>query len=403
MKLFLSFTLFFTILLVPSALCVGVSPPELKYTFVPNMSGEATFYFRNNLERDITIVPSLSGELKEYARYYDDTPIRLAPDERGTVTVKFRLPESIGEPGWHSLGIVATESEGTGGNVGARGEVTVFIRFFVQYPGKYLKATLDASDAKLNEDVKLKVTLSNLGKEDIDSASAKIEIYSEGKKIDQVFTDSTSVKVGETKNLETKWSSIGQKKGTYFAKAIINYDNKSTEANDTFKIGTFHLRIINFTNKAESNKINDFEMFVENEWNENVENIFADVNILSGNALLRTFSLAEARIKPWEIKKIKGYFDAKGIKPGIYDLNIKMTYGSYGKTETTIENGTIEIIEKKEISIEEEKSSKITFFSKQKIMNTTNVLIALIILLVIVNIILLVKKKRKDEEEKEEN
>src|SRR3989338_13414 len=113
------------LLIIPLVHSVGVSPAEARYIFEPNMSGEASFNFRNNLERNITIIPSLKGELKDYAHYADPSPIKLTPGKSGQVTVSFQLPESIGAPGWHSIDVVASELEGTGGSVGARGEVVV--------------------------------------------------------------------------------------------------------------------------------------------------------------------------------------------------------------------------------------------------------------------------------------
>ncbi|MBW3022811.1 hypothetical protein KY308_01795 [Candidatus Woesearchaeota archaeon] len=394
--------IFLILLIIPIAHSVGVSPAEAKYIFTPNMNGEVGFTFRNNLDRNITIMPLLRGELKDYAHYVDASPLKLAVGTSGSVKVVYNLPESIGEPGWHSIGVVAAEVEGTGGTVGARGEVVVFIKFFVQYPGKYLSAILDAQDAKKDEDVNLYVYLSNLGTEDVSAANATIEIYDSGGKIGQVYTNTLPVKVQENAKLEAKWSSAGHSSGVYDAKAIVKYDEKTVESNDSFRIGTFHVSIINFSDKAVSKKINPFDITVRSEWNDDIENIFANVYVLDKGSKISTFSVASPVLKAWETKKINGYFDAQDIAPGTYNVEIEMSYSSKGsdKSESTKAKGTIEVLEGGEIIAEEPKAPSQPPAAKASFLTTTNLLIILIVILVLFNLIMLVKRRRKNEGEK---
>jgi hypothetical protein len=385
------------LLAIPFVCSVGVSPPTYESVFKPGMEGEIQFYFRNNLDKAETLLASLEGDLAEYARITSASEALLNPEERMFVTISFKLPDSIGEPGWHAFNVVATESEGSGGTVGARGQVVVPVKFFVQYPGKRLNLRLDASDAGVGEDVKFKLHISNVGTEPVENAQATIDILDDGEKKGTVATDKISVGVMESKIVEASWNSGSIAQGVYLANAVLNYEGGPAYANDTFRIGTFDIDVINFTKKVGKGLVNKFVIEIESKWSQNIENIFATVDV-AGRGI--SFSAATQQLRPWERKNMSGVLDATSLEIGTYPIQINISFSSGGMTKTKIVNGSIEVVEGKyvEEKVTEEKPNAGKNNSSLGYLTTTNILIIIVVLLIIINIIILIRKKKKNEE-----
>ncbi len=395
---------FLMILLIPLAISVGVAPPSAQYIFEPGMEGEVQFYFRNNLKEPATLIASLSGELAEYAEIISEKEMYLNHNERGFVEIRFDLPESIGEPGWHSFNVIATEAEGTGGTVGARGQIVVPVKFFVQYPGKKLDLRLNAKDAGEGEEVKIELYISNIGTEKVSNAQANVGIYKEDEKIGEVSSETFAVDVLENKKIELRWDSEGASSGVYLARGTLDYEGDTALANDTFKLGLFDIEVLEHTQKVGEGIINRFLLVLESKWNREIENIFSEITVLDNRSAMTTFSIAEKALGPWEQKTLSGFLDAKDLAKGIYDLDIRLRFSSGGETREKTVKGQIEVVEEDKVeeiteALVEKPAGKIEKDIKGlgAYLTTTNILVALVIILIIVNIIILVKKKKKNE------
>lgn len=394
---------------IPAVISVGVSPPSQKYIFEPGMEGEANFYFRNNLEAPATLIASLGGELEEYAEITSDEQIYLEPQERGFVEISFDLPENIGEPGWHSFNVLATEAKGTGGTVGARGQIVVPVKFFVQYPGEKLELKLDAKDAGEGESVTFNLHISNVGTQKVSDAQAKIDIYKEQDKVGEVKSEKFAVDVLKSTKLEVSWDAENASSGVYSAKGIIDYNSGNATANDTFKIGNFDIKVLNFTRKVGEKVINRFLLKLENEWNREINNLFADISVIKNESVATKFSIAKEIIEPWEIKTLSGFLDAENLEKGVYDLRIKLKFSSGDDTMRKTVNGKLEVVGKEEAEeikreyIEQSGETEGPAAGKIKgigdYLTTTNLLVGLVLALIIVNIIILLKRRKNGKKE----
>jgi len=384
--------------IVPAVIAVGVSPPSVEYIFQPGMSDDLHFYFRNNQDRDTTLLANISGELADYAKITSADATVIRPQEKMYVDLHFALPDSIGDPGWHSFSLVATELEATGGTVGARGQVVVPVRFFVQYPGKKLDIKMDAQDAGMGEDVKFKLSITNLGTEAVSNAKATVEIYKGTDKIGEVSTDEFPVDVLGKLTKDLAWNSGSNPQGVYAAKATLIYDGGPAFANATFKIGTLDLDVRNYTRVVGKGIINKFLIELESRWNRNIDNIFADVNVSKGGNTLTSFSSAMQTLGPWAIKNMTGFLDATGLSEGTYDIQIRLNFSSEGIERSKIVDGQIQVVGGEKIAPEmKANETKKGGFALSKYLTTINLLILIVIVLVIINIIILIRKKKKNE------
>ncbi len=381
------------LLVLPIAYSIGVSPAETKLNFKPNLETQLTYNLRSNMANAMDVELRLSGDLAEYATLSSDT-IFIKPGESGQATVSLKLPEKIEKPGEHTIMFIATESTGTGGPEGARGEVLSPITIFVQYPGKYAEASLNAKDAKLGKDAEFIVTVRNLGTLKINGAKAVIDIYSGNEKVGSVTTDEKPVDLFGSATLNAKWNTKGQKQGNYRAVATVQYDEKTTTAEHRFMIGILNVKIINYTKEVYEKQVNEFKVGVQSEWNDPVENLFADVKVLDNSKELMTFSASEKRLNPWEIKNLAGYFNTANIQAGSYDISIALTFNEIGSDEKhySYKNGTIDVLTGGEVAMTAKGGGM------GRYLTTTNILILILILLVIINLIWFWKRKKNEEE-----
>jgi len=398
-KILLFLLLLLIVPLVPSVVAVGVSPPLAEYIFKPNISDSLHFYFRNNQDRDITLLANLSGELAHYAKITSRDSGLVKPNEKMYVDIDFSLPESIGESGWHSFNVVATELEATGGTVGARGQVVVPIRFFVQYPGKKLSLKLEANDAGVGEDVNFKIFVSNLGTEPVEKAKVTVEIFKGSEKVGEVSSEEFAVGVLENVKKELFWNSGTNSPGVYNAKATLSYEAGNEYANDSFRIGTFDIEVKNYTKEVGKGIVNKFFIELESKWNRNIENIFANVDVLKDGKTMTSFSAAMPTLAPWERKNISSFLDASNLNEGTYELEIRLNFSSEGMTNSKTVKGQIEVVAaKKETAVEEKIEKKEEGFAISKYLTTVNLLIIIIIVLVVINIIILIRKRKNEKE-----
>lgn len=393
------FLLLIFLMAVPTVMSVGISPPSIEYVFQPKMSADIQFGFRNNLDREMTLIASVDGELAKYATITSEKETKLGPDGRVIVSASFSLPESIGEPGWHSFGVVATESTGSSGTVGARGQVVAPVKFFVQYPGKRLNVKLNAQDASLGGSSKLILTISNVGTENITNAKATVEIFKGTEKIGEVSKENISVSLMKTVNEELVWNAGNNEPGVYLANATLDYDAaENAYANDTFKIGTFDIGVNDYTKEVGKGAINKFFITLESRWNIQIDNVFADVKVFKGSQLVTTFSAATPILQPWEVKNITGFLDASSLENGPYGIRIDLRFSSEGKTSEKSVEGSINVVEKEveEVKLPEEKpkeTPKETAGYMQYV-TSTNILIIVVVILIIINMLIFLKRKR---------
>jgi hypothetical protein len=138
-----------------------------------------------------------------------------------------------------------------------------------------------------------------------------------------------------------------------------------------------NIKIINYTRTFFKDKINKFNIEIKSLWNSKIDDIFAEVEVLSNAKEVSSFRTVSVSLEPWEKKTISTFWDMQGLDEGTYDVEINLFY----QGQTTELKDAIEIVTKKE---------ELAGF-----LTVTNLLIAAVLLLIIINIIILVRKSKK--------
>jgi len=397
----LSKSIFFVLVLIfifaftKTVFAVGLrASPNRIIDFEPGI--EKTFYFEVTASRyDVNV--SIYGYLSEYATISKKLIKSKDTDRTFTVTVKLPEKDEGLKPGHHKIGVSAKEILGTaesGGNVGTSSNVINYILINILNEGKYVDVKLSAPNVNLNEPVNFAVNVKSFGKEDINSIKAAIDVYGpDNEKLATVYTDEKPLKSNAEETLHAQLNTKGYPSGTYMAIAKLNYDGKTKQANNTFKIGKLNVEINDYTKEFEKSKINKFNIEIESDWGNKIENVYGEIKI--NNEIIKTPSI---ELAPWEKKIITSYWDTSNVEIGKYGAKITIYY----EDKTTVETGSVNVVEKrdtdaditnKKSALEKPGTITISF-------NTTTILTLIIILLIIIDIIWITKKGKSEKKQK---
>ncbi len=345
------FPLLFLILL-PSALGIGLSPARIEIPYQPGANLTYDFMVLNNLKTPLLVELYTTGELSKQIVIHGPLKFELDPGMVRKLSFSIFMPEGL-EPGLHKSGIGAIEgipeTEGGGTQLAARAAVVMQVWVRVPYPGKYIEISLHAEDVELGEETPLRITIKNLGSEDI-LAEDEINIFENEEKLATVSAGKAQVKARETAELKASWKA--DHAGTYRAEALVKYDGSEATASATFRVGTLDLEIINLSRERVSpGEIAKFKLKLKSLWNQPIQAIHADLEIVKEDKTLKSASSAPFDLGVWEEKEIPIFLETAGLEEGNYDARVKVYFENRTK-ERFFEN-RLEIVKYKppEISL----------------------------------------------------
>lgn len=300
---------------------IGITPTGSKFFFEPGL--EKTFkYTVSSIDSEYGVDIYVNGDLANYTElsnnHFSGT---------GEFEVKIKLPAKIDVPGNHRLLIGAIESSREGSGIGGLAAIQIPIDIFVPYPGQYAEATFELENVNIGENARYELRINNLGNEDI-TAFGNIDIYNGKEKIRKLKTKVISA--GKIKNqeefIETGFLNVSDlSQGIYIVVAAIDY-GKKIEIEKELKIGYFFVNITDYSYIFEANKINKFNIEVENLWNSQMENVYGDVVITNNGAIVDSFKTPSKDMSPWEKVNLTGFFDATNVTEGKYTASLIVNY-----------------------------------------------------------------------------
>ena len=140
-----------------------------KTDFIPNTQQTFAYMLRTTVDftQDYELIAQ--GDLAHLITF-EPGPIlkNISPGQDPWFNVIINFPALEGDitPGLHDIRIGVLEGSSGGGQIGGRTAVSTKIVVRILYPGKYLKANLNAPNVNINELAKMSVNLENWGKQD---------------------------------------------------------------------------------------------------------------------------------------------------------------------------------------------------------------------------------------------
>lgn len=340
---------FALVLCFPLALALGVSPAKVEVDFVTNLQQDFTVSVINNNAQSLDVAIYADGPHSSYVRFPVST-LHLNPNEYSkSFTFSLSLPKSMEVPGFNDIPIVIKEVERVGEgetiSVGSSINVISLLRVKVPYPGRYATASLIIPDGEPGSEVVIAVEVNNLGKEDIKSAKASVNVIgSDGVRVAALETDEKSVSSISKRELVTKW--VPSQIGTYKAVAVVNYDGSQASASKEFNVGNFFLRLLSVTVKNfKLGGIAKFDILLQNVGSEIIKQTYVKMALDSENKRMMDVESNRIDINSQEMKVANAYWDTEGISKGIYYGLINLIYhdkSSEKKIKMTVKENSLE-------------------------------------------------------------
>ncbi len=314
---------------------LGLSPAIKSYNFVP----DDVIGIRYNVlsSPDIEVEVSAEGDLAKYVSFD-----KIGIVDSGEFIATINLPHSIETPGPHRLSIVVGQKidpELATGFIGTRIVVVGAVDIYVPYPGRYIELQLKGYDVNVGEPVNFELGISSKGTEGV-NITPKIEIYSGNEKVRDLYFNNRFLGSQESIVLQKQLETRELNPGNYKAIAFVDY-GALDQAETTFRVGDLNIDITNYSNRIPITKLQPFNIEVESGWNNNIDGVFADVQILNGSIVFSSFKTTSTSLTPWEKKIITGYVDTSNFTEGAYDANLTLTY--YGKDQRGTTNEMVKV------------------------------------------------------------
>ncbi|MFH1409786.1 MAG: hypothetical protein ABIH34_07780 [Nanoarchaeota archaeon] len=322
------------ILVLTSAVAaLGVTPGRRTVDFQPDHAEVISFTVTNNEHKDMKLVISARGELATYISLSDVLVDFTQEDESKTFSYKIALPEALDTPGVHEGEIlimeVPSEKGDDGTFVGATVAVVTELRVRVPYKGKYAELGLEVSESKVGETTTFIVPVMNFGEVDIQVAKAFIDILGPtNEKIATIETDEKAVKSKETKELIARWNA-DVNPGKYVAVATMDYDGTQKRMEKIFTVGDLSIELANVEVKDfKLGGIAKFDILLENKWNQQIDDVYIEMFILSEKGdPITSFKSATESLPPLGSKEISLFWDTENVPQGTYNTKVVIHYG----------------------------------------------------------------------------
>lgn len=345
--------IFTTMLMLPIAAGLGVTPARTTLNFEPGLEQTVGFSVINSEHKEMNLVLYSQGELNQ-SIYLTENIIELsASEESKRLEYKLKLPQELG-PGLHTAEVVILEipanAKTSEAFIGAAVGVTTQLHVFVPYPGKYAEADLNVIDAEKGGDVKFVIPVINLGNLGLVNVKANVDIYNKmNEKIASFNSEEISLAPNEKKDIVTQWKADAEV-GMYRAVATVIYDGQTTKPIErTFSIGTSTLDLQEVEVKDfRLGEIAKFEMLVENKWSEIIRGAYAQTKVYNKEgAVMADFKSPTTDIPPFEKVVLTSYWDTGGVQQGTYDASVFLRYGeksSQKDLQLKVSDDQIEIV-----------------------------------------------------------
>lgn len=328
------------LILVSSATALGIAPARKMIDFSSGQSQQVSFSILNDEAKDMKVAIYAKGDLANYITMKESLITINSGEASKAFTYTVNFPTDAPNPGNHEVEIIVLELpdefRALGENAMITGTVAVAqqLRIKVPYPGKYAEARFYADDSGVGDDVKFTIPIFNFGKDTINLAKARIKIYGPTyQEIAEVTTNVISLSPQSEGKLIAFWKAdVGP--GAYHAEAIIEYDGERVKLEDNFNVGNLFVDIKSIeVGEFNLGGIAKFTIFVENKWNDDIEGLFAEMQITddSGKEMTK-FRTAPTSLGPLDLGSLVSFWETEGVTIGVYRMKVTLFYS--GKTTT---------------------------------------------------------------------
>jgi len=320
------------VLMSSSVLALGITPGRSTFDYVSGGEQTVEFSVINSDKQDMNLVVIVDGELKDSVSVSEDSFSIGASEGGRSLTYSLKMPAGL-KPGLHAaeISVVSLPDKSPTGEafIGAVVGVKTQLHVLVPFPGKFAEAKLNIMEP-VDGKIKFVIPVMNRGVENLEKVSATISVYrSLNNKIVSLETREVSILSKQRKELVVDWDVIDVESGKYSVVAVVNYDGRILNFERRLDVGLSALNLIGIGVKDFTlGDIAKFEMVVESDWSETIDNAYAQMFIYDESGLEVADLKSSTKDVPPKTKTLMELFwDTAGIQKGIYDTSLFLRHG----------------------------------------------------------------------------
>lgn len=323
MKKFIFFFFLIILCVNVSAVSFGKLSPDESYVFEPNLEIVKKYSLGGEAGKSFSLKVEIVGP-QSLDQYIHKQPETLQGN--GVMTLNISLPDKI-EGGNYQFVVCGIEiKDEAQGGIGIASQVCTRFGMLATLPGKSLKVnsfSVPDADTK-SETIDLSFSVSNWGKETIESVLAVFDVYDiNNENAGQVITTTPlRLESTETKSAMVPLNIKGLNPGEFVVKGKLTWDEGEEEIEDGFRLGSADFKILNITRKFKADDVNDLTVTIKNDFGGDKTPISLNVKISGLTVTPPVFGL-----KAFESKTITTFLDTRGFEPGFYDARVVISSG----------------------------------------------------------------------------
>lgn len=270
---------------------------------------------------------SFTGDLAHYADYKGPLIYLGSDDAQYTVPFSLSLPDDL-LPGKHLLSVNLEQIPG-GSSSTVSSLVVLAADVVVDVPlgGTHVDARLSVGAAGPDDDTPFTLSVINLGEKEVAVWADVVIKGPTNQELDSWQTSKQVIPFKGAGKISTSWS--GEKEtGVYFAEVALHYGDEVRVLRQTFMVGAKEVVVDDIGSDDFSlGRIVPLDVVLRNKWNGPVDDVFAEVFVLSGSgSILQSFKSASERLRPLDRVNLTAYWDTARLVAGSYDLNVVVHY-----------------------------------------------------------------------------
>ncbi len=323
------------LLIVQLAAAIGIRPARTGIAVddysEDNIKVDGKLWVVNNDHREFTVDVYVDGEMADFVKLKtDEKKITFRPEDDAKVVefeIKFKKEEI--PPGTSIANIVIEErfENSQANTVSSKLILKHKINFVGPYPDLYIEGSINFHEK--GDEVELVAEVKNLGKKDIREVQTTFYVNDKEQKEHELETSAASLKTKETKLLtatieKDNFNDAGQ----YEVSAVTKYDDQTLELYKTLLIGRPEVDITYFDKYLIANRVNQYTLDLLNKWNQQIRNVYVEVNVLKGGNKIDSFRTRSVDLEAEMMQRVSDYLDAKDKGPGEYTFEMTVYFWS---------------------------------------------------------------------------
>jgi len=384
----------FTLLVLTVSLvsALGISPAKKIVDFEDGLNFESEFKVVNTLDRFTKVSIGVEGELSKYVVLEKGNILSLEANKETIVKYSLNIPKTLSKndisQGNNDIYFTAREIVDLKENlIGTSVGLISLLRVKVPHDTKYISSDFYIYEGDVGSNTIFVIPVENLGVENLSKVSVALNIHDGQNTIDELKSKSIPIVTGERKEIRLVWPTEVNP-GEYFVNVILEYDSKINEFEDKFIVEGRKMSINDLIVGEVLGDAVKFEVTVKNIWNEELNNVYAEISVYDlNNLLISSFVTSKESISKRKEGKFTGHIDVGDLEEGEYITKLRVHYGNKDieqNIETTFYENKF-VVEGVKQGYEDKFTSNLSW-----------ILLSILIILIMINLVWMHWFKRRD-------